>query len=76
LVQIGSLVGRAVGGGVSGKERAFCVGGGRKENITLGRLTPEKNVAKDKEGGSCRELLNGNKTAELNNLGTLAHKKK
>jgi len=50
--------------------------GGRKENITLGRLTPEKNVAKNKEGGSCRELLNGNKTAELNNLGTLAHKKK
>ena len=28
-----------------------------KENIRLGRGAPEKNVAKDEEGGSCRELL-------------------
>lgn len=50
--------------------------GGRKENVRLGRRAPEKNVAKDEEGGSCQELLKGNKTAELNNLTTLAYKTK
>ena len=48
--------------------------GERKVNISLGRGAPEKNVAKNVEGGNCQELLTGNKAAERSNLSRLAHK--